>query len=583
MLRKLFLFLLLLSSVCGQCATGGFDYPTHFLKSLDKRSNDELLEQAVVYLRSDNKTDSATACYHIMANRLWEKSQTHDDELLSIYALNDLGYMYYFYYYDYRQSYSYLNQALQMAEERGQSAALPYIWLNLGNLYSTLGKFLSITDQSSDNIACYQKAFRAAVKERDYSPMLVAFYGLANVAYQYKKTMLIKEDVAQMQSLKSVPDSLSDLKNMDLLFCKAIRCYERGDRQGAISLFRDMNTHSKMRYTPERYVVMNNLRIAGLLADMHRYGEATSVLNETMRYTSLPYCHDLEIYVYDNMSRIYMMSGDSIRGQHYEYLYLRNKEAFLNNANVVRTQKLHFTQQLDSANTEIRQLYHDRQVNRIIVVAVFCGALFLGLLFMILLRNYRRLQRDHEMLYRKSVELIEQEDRHRQNIERQKAEAARQKNEETVQKNVASTVHKDAVSAVQNDAPQAKPSSVDEAQLAEVREKIDSVFNGSDEIFHQDFTLNRLADIIDMKYWTLSPLIKQIYDKNFNALINEYRIREACRRLKDFDKYGQLTIEAIAIGLGFKSRPNFVTNFKRIVGLSPSEYQKLARRNETLS
>ena len=561
MQRKIsLLFILLLTSVYGLCATGKYDYPSPFLRSLDKRGNSELLEQAVVYLRDASKTDSAAACYHIMANRLWDKQQSRDDELRSIYALNNLGYMYYLYYYDYRQSYSYLNQALQVAKEREQSKALPYIWLNLGNLYSTLGKFLFITDQSSDNIACYQKAFRAAIKERDYSPTLVAFYGLANVAYQYKKTHLIRKDIARMLSLKHIPDSLSDLKEMDLLFCKAIRSYERGDRQGAIDCFHEMNSHAKMRYTPERYVVMNNLRIAGLLAYMRRYAEAVAVLNETVDYTSLPYCHDLRIWVYDGMSRAYMMSGDSVRGQHYEYVYLKEKEAFLNNANIVRTQKLHFTRQLDSTHAEIRQLYHDRRVNRIILGAVLGGALFLGLLFVVLLRNYRRMRRDHEMLYRKSVELIEKEDLRQKKESSQKAKAAGEK-----------------------DAAPAKQPSADDSRLEEVRDKIDAVFNDSGEIYHQDFTLNRLSEIVDIKYWTLSPLIKQIYGKNFNALLNEHRIREACRRLKDFGKFGQFTIEAIALGLGFKSRTNFVNNFKRIVGLSPSEYQKLARRDEKSS
>ena len=563
MLRSLLIYILLLSSTCGLCATGGYNYSSPLFKVLDKRSNADLFYQASVYMKSENKTDSATACYHIMANRLWEKRQNRDDELLSIYALNDLGYMYYFYYYDYQQSYSYLSQALQMAQERSQDKALPYIWLNLGNLYNTLGKFLSVTDRSDDNISSYQKAFRAAVKEKDYSPMLVAFYGLANVAYQYKKTLLIKDDIKLLRSVRSIPDSLGELKAMDLMFCKAIICYDKRDYMGAIREFRNMNTHARMKYTPERYVVMNDMRIAGLFCKMRRYGDAVSVLDDAKRYTALPYCRDLEIFVYKSLGETYMQSGDTARGQHYEYEYLRRKEAFLNNANVVRTQRLHFTQQLDSANTEIRQLYHDRQVNRIIVVAVLCGALFLALLFVILLRNYRRLQRDHEMLYRKSIELIEQEDRHRQADRHRKV--------------IAETA------VVDDDATVSKPSMTDGTQLTEVRDKIDTVFNSSDEIYHQDFTLNRLSDIIGMKYWALSPLIKQIYDKNFNALINEYRIREACRRLKDFENYGQLTIEAIALGLGFKSRPNFVTNFKRIVGLSPSEYQKLARRNEKLS
>ncbi|MDE6392843.1 MAG: AraC family transcriptional regulator, partial [Muribaculaceae bacterium] len=38
-----------------------------------------------------------------------------------------------------------------------------------------------------------------------------------------------------------------------------------------------------------------------------------------------------------------------------------------------------------------------------------------------------------------------------------------------------------------------------------------------------------------------------------------------------------LTIEAIVAELGFRSRSTFSKTFKRITGLSPSEFQRMAR------
>ena len=54
------------------------------------------------------------------------------------------------------------------------------------------------------------------------------------------------------------------------------------------------------------------------------------------------------------------------------------------------------------------------------------------------------------------------------------------------------------------------------------------------------------------------------------------RSHVARRRLIDFENYGNLTIEAIVSDLGFKSRSTFSKTFKRITGLTPSEFQRIA-------
>ena len=45
-------------------------------------------------------------------------------------------------------------------------------------------------------------------------------------------------------------------------------------------------------------------------------------------------------------------------------------------------------------------------------------------------------------------------------------------------------------------------------------------------------------------------------------------------------EYGNMTIEGIATSVGFKSRTAFINAFKREVGLTPSEYLRMALSKE---
>lgn len=60
--------------------------------------------------------------------------------------------------------------------------------------------------------------------------------------------------------------------------------------------------------------------------------------------------------------------------------------------------------------------------------------------------------------------------------------------------------------------------------------------------------------------------------------VNEYRIKEARRRLMDIHTYGNFTIASIAIDVGFKSNANFNLVFKKVTGITPSVYQMMAKK-----
>ena len=70
-----------------------------------------------------------------------------------------------------------------------------------------------------------------------------------------------------------------------------------------------------------------------------------------------------------------------------------------------------------------------------------------------------------------------------------------------------------------------------------------------------------------------------IQNRDFSTALQTFRIREACRRLSPRSEgFSNYTIEAVAESVGFRSRSNFHSIFKKITGLTPSQYQKLARK-----
>lgn len=71
-------------------------------------------------------------------------------------------------------------------------------------------------------------------------------------------------------------------------------------------------------------------------------------------------------------------------------------------------------------------------------------------------------------------------------------------------------------------------------------------------------------------------MINDTFKKNFRTFVNEYRISEAAKRLADNERFGMLTIRSIGEDIGFKSYSNFIDTFKKITGMAPSEYRKIA-------
>ncbi|CAL2093101.1 AraC-like DNA-binding protein [Tenacibaculum sp. 190524A05c] len=85
-------------------------------------------------------------------------------------------------------------------------------------------------------------------------------------------------------------------------------------------------------------------------------------------------------------------------------------------------------------------------------------------------------------------------------------------------------------------------------------------------------SLETLANELRVSTSQLSKLINKQSSKNFNQLINEYRIEYSKELLQNND-YDQYTITSIALESGFNSKSTFYTAFKKHTGVTPTQFR----------
>lgn len=87
-----------------------------------------------------------------------------------------------------------------------------------------------------------------------------------------------------------------------------------------------------------------------------------------------------------------------------------------------------------------------------------------------------------------------------------------------------------------------------------------------------NLTLDSLAGETGFNKYYLSVILNRCTQKNFNTYINEFRVKEAIRMFSD-PVHDNITIEGVAFESGFTDRKNFYRVFKKLTGLSPSEFR----------
>ena len=103
------------------------------------------------------------------------------------------------------------------------------------------------------------------------------------------------------------------------------------------------------------------------------------------------------------------------------------------------------------------------------------------------------------------------------------------------------------------------------AEESDVFSRIDTLMLTRMLYRDENLSLARLARQAGMPARRISGAINRIAGKNVSQYVNEHRIAEACRRLKDTDD----PVTAIMFDVGFQTKSNFNREFRRLIGDSP--------------
>lgn len=107
-------------------------------------------------------------------------------------------------------------------------------------------------------------------------------------------------------------------------------------------------------------------------------------------------------------------------------------------------------------------------------------------------------------------------------------------------------------------------------------EKIETAMRDSDLWCDEEFDLKKLAHMVGSTPVAVSDVLNNVIHKNFRTFVAEYRIREACSRMKS-KEYDSYSIDGIGASVGFGSRHTFLRAFKKETGILPSVFRKLSR------
>ena len=102
------------------------------------------------------------------------------------------------------------------------------------------------------------------------------------------------------------------------------------------------------------------------------------------------------------------------------------------------------------------------------------------------------------------------------------------------------------------------------------RRRIDHYLEKERPFLDPDFRMRTMVEATGIPRHHLSSVINTTYKKNFNQLINEYRMDYIKRRIND-PEWRKLTLEGIGMEAGFRSRSTFLLACKKNTGMTPSE------------
>lgn len=519
-----------------------------------------------------------------MAIRDYDKDAPDSDQRIYVQAYLNAGSIYYSEYSDNQQAYNCLMNALEINRRLGVTNYDAYIYANIGNIHIDLNDNAKAMDY-------YAKALSGALGGRNwYVSSLVA----SNIFFHALKSGRLEYCRSVLSMLDKVRIPVSDPNGRYLDLCRSVLRSALAGRYGdAASRLEDMIrcVNKDVYEDPVLLIVMLRQSKAYVYSRLGLYGKGLDecAVCEKMIHEDGINSSELK-EVYEVMSQLFYGMGDV--GSAYDYL--KKADSCMTGMDMKsrhsKVSAMQAVYELDKTSAEMDAMKRKDGLRSLVMSVLSVVLIALAALVMVMYRNARRLKRKNSLIYSRTMELLDRSKTDGRAIAEYESRIAACNAE--IERLRMTAAHAGEAAAAEADgtaAPAAdvagearsEGGSVPDAAVYEMMSRVFAAMDNENDIYSPDFSIDKLALSVGSKPKYVSQAINSCCKKNFRTFLSEYRIREVCRRFSEKDKYGGYTIEAIATSVGFNSRSAFITAFKRITGITPSEYMRTGLADKT--
>lgn len=518
--------------------------------SLITKNSNELIEESVGYISRDTLIDRAKTSLNIVVNRYYSNPTDTAARKYGAESMRHLANIYMSYDIDYRKAYKYLKSAKQILEEDGDEYQLAHIYTSLVNLYHM--NDLSPESENHSPLqshvdALISEGIECAIKSGNDTALTCLVVDIPIIYESDNGWGKFAPLIEKVKKYRFDPDnayagiSKNIVNGFDAYYAKDYAEAEKRFLEACDSL-------ESVRYG-ERFLFPIKDFLMRLYRSADMPDKELSLGKEMLTLATGNDYQDYQLWVYGLLARIYGTRGVADSAALYHDKYLRLQELMKKDRGYDSVRTMDFLSEIERINTEVEMLSLKRQEQRRVQVIIISALLVLLVVVIALLWGYLNLKRNHRNLYEKNQEMIRREEQYRLLREQWAPKKAE----------------------LSNEGPEKQ-------ELKGIYTSILEKMEESDEIFRPGFQLDDLASLVNEQSRVVSRAINVCHGSTFHQLLNEYRIREASRRMSQSES-DNLTVESIAESVGFKSRTSFAAMFKKTIGITPSEYWKMAKKD----
>ncbi len=504
----------------------------HDLVNTDTR---QLIVKGEKWLQKENFADSALVYFSLAASR-YSPELSKSDKELTVKAAIGKWLVYFSYLFDYPKAYESLQQASEICEKENIDKS--DVDISMGGMLQVMADQGASPELYRQSVIFYSRGYMEAVAAGRIDAADRAFVNLLTVSH-------LTQDFDSVRSLWKI---------MSRLPCKK----DNHRRKFAISMYKAITSHedaflsvgiidSALKILPQKAeyrrlaYIGRNIK-ADILNRADMLDSAAVAAVEARDFARSHSIKDGEMEATKLLYEILERKGDAEESLEAHDEYLRLKEILLGSKQIQKLDELRFLADIRKADEELALMKERHHRQGILIILLCLLIVAVGAALWVYFSKNAKLKDAYDSLYRQMQAKVSAE------------------NKITAQ-------------------PSFK---VQGEERERIINNVNEITSTSDAIYTPDFTVARMAELAGCNAKYLSQIINDTYGCNFNNFINEFRIKEAARRMLDGGEYAMYTIEAIANSVGFRSRSTFVGAFKQFTGLTPSEFKKRAQSGNNI-